>query len=296
MMTFYGKLISEITNLPSVPSILVKLIVSVDDMKIANKELAQIISFDPSLTAKVLSIANSAAYGSVSRVSNIAFAVTRLGRTEIKNIALTIFMANLVNSLKPTNINLDEFWKHSLATAFIGKKLLNHHLVDNHFDVSNSFNDVYTSGLLHDIGYIMYDVYFPENFGKLLKKSEETEYPVFYIEEQEGKFNHAKEGSNILEYWKLPIEIIHGIRSHHFPEEAPDNIKLIASVINVADYIANMIDFKCFQSKGKYIPSDFAWDKFDLVTMEREELKELFETFLSQSKLFIAFSEMVITS
>ena len=58
-----GSVIASVKNLPSLPIVAVKIIQQIKREKLSNNELAEIISYDPALTAKILKIANSSFYG-----------------------------------------------------------------------------------------------------------------------------------------------------------------------------------------------------------------------------------------
>jgi HD-like signal output (HDOD) protein len=295
-MTFYGEPIKNLENLPSIPTALNKLLEAIDDSSVSNKEVAQIIGFDPILTAKVLSIANSALFGGRSRISDVSFAVTRLGRGEIKNIAMTIYIANMVSDLKLNLIKLEEFWKHSLATAFIARKLISHIIDTENAALYSLKNDIYIAGLLHDLGYVVLDMYSPQDFEQILSESIRDEYPIIYIEQNSYSNNHAFEGANILKYWSLPDSIVGYVRNHHYPEDAGNESNLGAAILNMADYIANLIGFSSFVAGNVAPYSEAVWQLFDFKDNSEEEIKTLFNEFLGQSKLFIAFSEMVMNS
>jgi len=81
--------ISTLKNLPTLPHILLKLIKACNQTKGSLKEISQIIEKDPSLTSKILRLVNSAYYGLPRKVKKMENAVTLLGTTAIKNVAIS---------------------------------------------------------------------------------------------------------------------------------------------------------------------------------------------------------------
>ena len=136
--------IDNIKNLPSLPTIALKIIQEIKRDKISNNALAEIISFDPALTAKILKIANSSFYAFSNGVDSIDRAVHILGQEALKNIALSFV---IVKGLKKDNVdNFDHelFWKRSI-TAAVSAEMLTSKLKINR-------GDTFVIPLLMDIG------------------------------------------------------------------------------------------------------------------------------------------------
>ncbi|PID28036.1 MAG: hypothetical protein CSB55_06765 [Candidatus Cloacimonadota bacterium] len=295
-MTFYGKPIKELEQLPSVPIVLNKILTAIDDNSVSNKEVAQIIGFDPILTAKVLSLANSALFGGRAQINEISAAVTRLGRSEIKNIAMTIYIANMISGLSLNSIKIDQFWKHSLATGFISRKLVSY--LDS-ADKTSSYeleNNLYIAGLLHDLGFVFWDMYMPLNFKKILETSIAENETIAFTEKKIQNTNYVEEGAKILRYWSLPTNIVSYIINYSNPEKAVQKYKTGAYILNAGTYISNLTGFKNVSNAEMIRHPENIMDIFTFKDYSEEDIKDLFDEFLGQSKLFIAFSEMIMSS
>jgi len=226
--------LNTIKDLPTLPEIAIKvqqLIYS--DGGDAGK-LAKLIQQDPALTAKVLQLANSGFYGTANRISSVPMAITRIGFNEIGNI---IIATSVIKKLSRQSKYLDytQFWKHALTAA---------HMVDITAKVSAAnFNPeqrqaLYLSGLLHDIGILVYDQFFNEEFGKIVECAVKNQIP--YIEAESivaPKENHAAVGAALLEIWKLDGAVINGVRFHHAPEKSSANLKVIPYAVHLSEYI-----------------------------------------------------------
>jgi HD-like signal output (HDOD) protein len=92
-------LVEKINNdtlvLPTLPAIALKVRKSSDDPNINLHAMAEVIGQDPSLSARMIKIANSAFMGRTIKVSSTSQAVTRIGLTQIKNIATALAMEQL---------------------------------------------------------------------------------------------------------------------------------------------------------------------------------------------------------
>src|SRR3990167_4402493 len=87
------KVVDRIQSIPTLPDMLSKINRMMLNPRTSAKEVAQIISSDPSITSKVLRVVNSSFYGFPNRISTITHAIVILGFNTVKSIVLssTIF-------------------------------------------------------------------------------------------------------------------------------------------------------------------------------------------------------------
>ena len=224
--------IASVKNLPSLPIVAVKIIQQIKSEKISNNELAEIISYDPALTAKILKIANSAFYGISDGVDSIDRAVHILGQAALKNIALSFV---IVKGLKRNNVdNFDHelFWKRSI-TAAVSAEMLSSKLKVNR-------GDTFVIPLLMDIGVL---VMYLSNSSEYLKVFDEKRVSgITTIEAEQGVFgyDHQELGSGILKKWNLPDNISLPIAYHHNPEQCPAEMKDLVEVLHLADVASSV--------------------------------------------------------
>jgi len=227
--------LNGIKDLPTLPEVAIKIQQIIHSDGGDAGKLAKLVQQDPALTAKVLQLANSSFYGALAnRISSIPMAITRLGFNEIGNI---IIATSVINKFSKISKNLDyaKFWKHALTAA---------HMVDITTKVSTAgFNAeqrqaLYLAGLLHDIGILVYDQFFPEEFNAIIEYAAKNQ--ISYIEAESAvapKEGHAAVGAALLEIWKLDSIIINGVRFHHAPEKTSANLKVITYAVHLSEYI-----------------------------------------------------------
>lgn len=92
-------LVEKIKNdtlvLPTLPAVALKVRKAADDPDINLNDMGDVIGQDPSLSARMIKIANSAYMGRAVKVTSISQAVTRIGLRQIKNIATALAMEQL---------------------------------------------------------------------------------------------------------------------------------------------------------------------------------------------------------
>ncbi len=92
-------LVEKINNdtlvLPTLPAIALKVRKAADDPDINLSDMGDVVGQDPSLSARMIKIANSAYMGRSVKVTSISQAVTRIGLRQIKNISTALAMEQL---------------------------------------------------------------------------------------------------------------------------------------------------------------------------------------------------------
>lgn len=217
----------RIKDLPTLPSVLGKILATAADPDASALDLGQHISADQSLSATLLKLVNSAYYGFYRQISSITQAIVMLGFLEVRNLTLT---ATAFRTLSKSSSSYDriQLWRHSLATAMIAERI-NKRL---RLGLEGSFE----SGLLHDFGKVALDMLYPEEFR--LAAEDAHQHGGFVRDSERNRFeiDHAEVGGLLGEHWNLPQAVVEAIRYHHEPAGAEKSPRLTA-LIAVADYI-----------------------------------------------------------
>ena len=221
--------LEKIDDLPTLLTIALEVERLIKDPNTSVEKIEYLIKNDPSLTAKVLKVANSANYSGTKRILSLHQAITRLGFDEIYKISIAI---SFLNTFKPKNINYEKFWIHSITTAYIAMKL--NELSDDDIDAES----VFTGGILHDIGVIILDQYFSDLYKKVFDIATNKNIDLALIEQNVLGITHAEVGAILLQKWKIPIQITDIILNHHNPKNsiaAQRDTKLVY----LADFMTN---------------------------------------------------------
>jgi len=223
--------IAEIKKLPSCPDLLPQVIQLSRLSNASMRDYEKIIRRDPSLVAQIFKIVNSPFYGMSHQISNLRVALTILGLTEVYRIVLnTSFYKSLQNSFDGLSYDFRIFWKHcemvANAAQFFAEKFHRRQI-----------GEAYAAGLLHDIGKLVMEQYFPDEWGEVLLEFTRNEGDFLDIETDVFGFNHAEVGSLLLEQWNIPDEIVIPVQFHHNPFGAIRNGEL-TNIVYFADKTA----------------------------------------------------------
>ena len=218
---------SDISSIKNVVSGLIKII---NNPNSTARDLTELIHIDPPLTAKVLKLANSAYYSPREKISEITRAVIWIGYEAIKELAINQKVCEIfTNSKFDGEYSRELLWKHSLAVAQLAKLIYRR-------EFGERGEIIYAAGLLHEIGIIANDQFFPDKFHRLLHQSKTDRQNMKDIEYQDSGYNHAESGQAIIKHWQIPEEICSAIGNHHTPENAPKQHIKITYTLYIADY------------------------------------------------------------
>jgi len=244
--------VQRIKNLPTIPMIAQEILDVVSKDMTSVDKLEKIIENDPAISAKILSVANSAFFGVSTPARTLNSAIMRVGFDNVKNIALGIsLMTVLGNGRQGKSIDYQRIFNHSITVGFIAR------VIAKQLKMSAS-EEMLINGLLHDIGFLVLNRFFPDNYLKVLNAFEQGK-PLLDAEKDVLDFTHADIGGWLAEQWKLPVNIIHSTRYHHTPALAKKNVKQTA-VIHLADYMASNNILSATEIKPNYPIDESAFE------------------------------------
>ena len=220
--------LKKIIDLPTISQVHDRLTDLLDSKTSSSADIARIMEIDQSITAKTLRLANSAVFGFNRHVTSVKDAVTLIGFEQVGDLvtAVTTFEA-LGRVEESPHFNRMAFWEHSIGCGaiarVIGEKLK--------IDPERAF----VAGLLHDIGKVALDGYFPEYFAQALQAAQSEKIPIYQAENDKLPINHETVGGFLARQWNLPDAIADVIGSHHNlkPQKAM-HMRLVL-LIHVAD-------------------------------------------------------------
>lgn len=222
--------LDAIEDLPTIPHTMQAVLSSLDSVSSSAAKLEDIIKEDPLLMAKVLKVANSAAYGAGAEIASLSRAIVTVGFDEVRNIVIGLSLSGIFCD----DLGFDEFdavdiWLHSIGVATCAK------MIAEEVDGLDP-EEMFTVGMLHDIGRILFCLYFPDELRDILTAVENNKISLTEAEEQYG-LAHSEIGAYLAYRWQLGNFVVNVIRYHHHPRQAGEQAQA-AAVINLADALA----------------------------------------------------------
>ncbi|MCK5077831.1 MAG: HDOD domain-containing protein [Calditrichia bacterium] len=225
--------LEKIENIATIPGNAFQIIQLINDPDSSLNAISKLIEQDMSLTTKILKIANSPFIGYISKVDTVQRALTILGLNQVKNMVLAIALYSAFVNFKETeNFSREKFWQHSFGTGQIARTFankLNIHMRGEEF----------VGGVIHDVGKIIIDQYFPEKFEEILKYSKDNQMPLIESEQKILGADHMEIGGWILKKWQFPENLISVVSYHHNPSKSEKHQELV-SIIQISEVFCEL--------------------------------------------------------
>lgn len=143
-----GYLQSNQCELPTLPDLAIKISRAIDDPETTNQDVARLIQIDPALSARVLSVVNSAAFGAMGKITSIQQAAGRLGRNKVRSLVYSCLLKSIFSIEFPAlKIRMQALWQHSAEVAALA-------FVLGRASPGIDPEQAMLAGLVHDIGAI----------------------------------------------------------------------------------------------------------------------------------------------
>ncbi|MCK4607704.1 MAG: HDOD domain-containing protein, partial [candidate division Zixibacteria bacterium] len=206
--------LEKLSNLPSMPQIIIKIKQISENPKSSVADLANVILSDHQLTSRILRMANSSYYSDFSgRINTITHAIVLMGFRAVRNIAISMAIYGAVNKIcRVARFELASFWTRSLACGVIAKFLA--HRMNQHELIEAAF----IAGFMHDIGQVILAGVFPEKYDEI----NTLESPDVHLTETVLMgINHLEAGGYVARKWNLPEDLVKAIAEHHRLDKDP---------------------------------------------------------------------------
>jgi putative nucleotidyltransferase with HDIG domain len=241
---------------PPFPTVANRLLALVGDEDVSAKQIASLIQTDPTFTAELLRIANSALFRFSREVTSVPHAVTLLGLERVKSVATVVGLNAWVRSAVKIGV-LRRMWIHSLVTAMLCEEAAR--------SIGMAAETAYTAGLLHNLGSLGMMSAYPEAYGRMLDVSAEFGYDLLQTERDLFEIDHCAAGAHLAREWRFPEDLVTVALEHH---EAPsEGEKTLVNVVQVCWRLADVLGFQAY-------PPERSWEYADLLAYLPEQQVE----------------------
>jgi len=271
------KIIERSEMLEKIPSLISQLNAIDPSSPVAGHELAEIIDKIPNVKDKILNLVNSLYHSYPDPVSSIASAVVILGFDLISNMVITTTMINTFNSTSITDFDRRQFWIHSIATAEAVKQFAEEEKTLDDKEIRS----LYIASILHDLGILILEANFPEEFALIVAEAEKETDSYFNIEKKQlFAMTHDTIGKIVAKKWDLPEIVINAIEFHHNPSKyTGDKYSKQLYILHLAHYAATIAGYKTFV---KTKPSGIIKGTLEKAGFNKEVVKHLAITLMKR--------------
>lgn len=255
-MTIPAAVLKGIGDLDPLPVTAQKLmeVLAAEDVSMA--EIAEIVEYDPAISANVLRVANSSLYTGLSEVDSIGSALARLGTTAVVNMVFTRQLAHLCVDAPFYDLTENELWLHGALSA----------LAADEIRAQSPCRDIPAASslaaLLHDVGKLIIVRYLNADVTAVKELSEREELTFPEAEAEVVGCQHSEVGAAMAREWRFPESITEAIAEHHqVPIKEPTRM---IDTVQLANLVAKNL--------GVGLGAEGMNFKFDLGTSDRLEI------------------------
>ena len=243
--------IQALDALPSVPAIVQPLATmlqqSVEEINL--DEVIHLVSYDKTIAAQCLRMANSPLFG-YRQTDSVRSAVIALGLKRVQAILLSCCINKTIPEGKWV-INHVTYWRHSLGCALVSRKMAQ---AIGYPDPEKA----YLAGLLHDLGIIVNSLVCAEAFRHCIKAATDTRVPLHQAEELHLGFTHCESGKILADQWHLPADVAEVVAFHHGDGAASSPL---VALVHLSDLLCRVRDlgYGYYEVLGVDLAGDSAW-------------------------------------
>lgn len=273
--------LDRIESVPMLPELVGRVLTMMDDPNVTAYQLANVVSKDQSLVSSILKIVNSAYYGFLWRISSVSQAVVLLGFRTIRNLALaSTVMSSFSGESQTRSFDRRVHWRHSIATAAATTVLAKRWK-------KAQPEEAFLAGLVHDIGRVILDQHFPEEFDKVVTLARAEQLSLTEAEERIFGLTHADIGRHVAQKWQFPDNIVAAIGDHHGPR-GDGGWTNLAALVHTGDVIARWSGL----AVGEWQPELDA-EALNALGRNAEEIQELVEPALEEYRRANVFEGLI---
>jgi HD-like signal output (HDOD) protein len=280
------RITESVIGLPTLPTVVSKMIELVDNPRTSAASLARLISTDQSLTAKILKLANSAYYGFPREISTVNMAIVVMGFNAVRDMGLSLSVFDVFKEAAGgRSFDVTRFWEHSIGCGVASKVLARRYQ-------QRFAGEAFVAGLLHDIGKVVLNQYLHAEFQHIMQRAGQG-MALDEAEMEAVGVGHGEIGGWLADKWRLPFVISESIRFHHAPWDAARN-RAVVAIISLANYLCHLSKIGHSGRQTPRIPDERTWAIFreNDIALEEPDIDNLQTEFLlelDKNDLFVSF-------
>lgn len=212
-------------ELPHLPGTAAEIMSLCNNEEVEARELAELVERDQSIASHVLKTANSVMYAPTEPIVSLQQAISRMGITALRDIAMSITLKGNVFDVPGYGVKVRNMWMHSAVTAMYSREVAR--------KLRRSVEGAFLVGLLHDAGKPLV----MQNLVRLAAKKTDKPIPPVIMEAAMNEF-HANIGAKMVEAWNMPNWMVECVRYHHDYKKAEEQRDELL-IVHLADELSH---------------------------------------------------------
>ena len=251
-----AELVKSLSAIASPPTTYARLVGAIEDPFSSAKKIADVISEDVDLTARLLRIVNSSYYSFPRAIETVTHAVAIVGTEQLRDLTLATTVVRKFRDIPSDLVDMESFWSHSIACGLFARTIAYRRREPNP-------ERLFVAGLLHDVGRLLIYVKLPDESRAILESGRKRRDLLYRVESDILRFDHTDVGSALMEAWHLPLSHQCAVRFHHKPLAATSYPAEVATV-HVSDVLAHGLNLGSSGERLVPPPDPEAWEALGL--------------------------------
>ncbi len=205
MFSDFESITKSMGELPPSPIVATKLLELLRQPDLKIKDLANAVSLDPVISARLMRMANSAFYQQMKQIKTVDRAIIVVGEDVLKNLAMEY---SLRSTHKTYGVLERKLWENSVGCA-VACRMLAERLTDL------DKNEAYLAGLQHHIGKVVMINRDKDLYREVVRIVETGQGQLRDVERGLFAYSHEMVGAALLDYWNYPKSIVKATLHHH---------------------------------------------------------------------------------
>jgi HD-like signal output (HDOD) protein len=254
--------LEQIEKLPTLSVVVNQITQLIQSNRSNMAQIAAVIARDQAIASRVIRLVNSAYYGVKTRVTSIQQAITLLGLNTVRNIVTGVAIVKTFEEETgfASIFDRQKFWLSTFFCALLSKNIAQ-------YRGSSDVEDYFLAGLLHDMGILVLDQFFHQEFKDVIYSCLQSGDQYFDVENRVLGTNHCEIGGYLAQRWKLPETLGNCMRAHHQPLFAvkdPDTHIDLLFTVHLADSFTQKVGFNIGIQCALPQPSQIAMHKLEI--------------------------------
>ena len=221
-------------KLPTIPAVAARVIELTKDNNVSIRALAETITNDQGLAAKVLRTVNSSFYGMRQKCSSINQAIVMLGLSAVKTLALGFSLVSAISEVDGDGFDQTDYWRRSLFTGVAARLIAK--------EAKMGFEEeCFLGGLLQDVGVFALNQTLGKQYRDIMARTGGNHRMLAKLELQELEVQHSDIGALMANRWKLPEELTMPVKYHERPTAAPLGHHRIVRAVGLGNIASDVL-------------------------------------------------------
>lgn len=221
-----ASILAALKSMPPLPEVAYRLLATMNDPEYDIDDVVDLVRVDPTLTARLLRLVNSALFGNMRPITTVGDAVTFAGtRNLVKLVMVSCTATQFADTGSSTYADSRSLWHHTVACALAAQ-----HLAER---VCANGSVAFTIGVLHNVGRIAMSR-FAADWNPAAAAAAGLPPDLLHVERFCFGIDHAKAAGIVASAWNLPQELAEPLSKHH----DQDAETVLGAVLDIADTMA----------------------------------------------------------